>query len=120
MGVAELVPPFSDLAGLSQQAIHGAGRAQIGAFIQEGGIDLSGGLVNEALTVEGSQHLLAFPDFQGPGRLRPGDYLVIRPRVAPAIESGSTQAQGLTGGSNAQFGSYLSGRGYQSSSPGSA
>jgi hypothetical protein len=39
--------------------------------------------------------------------------------VAPAIESSSSQAQGFTGGSNSQFGSYLSGRGHQSSSPGS-
>jgi hypothetical protein len=65
MGVAELVPPFFDLAGQSQQAVHGAGRAQIGAFIQEGGIDRSWGLVNEAFTVE--SRLLAFLDFQGPG-----------------------------------------------------
>jgi hypothetical protein len=61
MGVAELVPPFFDLACLSQQAVHGAGRAQIGAFIGEGGINLSGGFIHEALPEQQSQRLLPLP-----------------------------------------------------------
>jgi hypothetical protein len=47
-----------------------AGGAQIGAFVQEGGIDLPGGLIHEAVLMEDSQHLtFAFRLESSPGRV---------------------------------------------------
>src|SRR5271165_2462555 len=45
--MAELVTAFADLAVFGQDAIHGADRAKIDALVQQGGIDLGRGQVDE-------------------------------------------------------------------------
>jgi hypothetical protein len=45
--MAKLVTPFADLAIFRQDAIHGSDRAKIDALVEQGGIDLGRGLVDE-------------------------------------------------------------------------
>ena len=45
--MAALVAPFTDLTVFGQDAIQGADRAKIDALVQQGGIDLRGGQIDE-------------------------------------------------------------------------
>ena len=51
MGMAELVAALLQLSISSQDAVHGADRAEIDALVEQGGIDLGWRLVAEALGV---------------------------------------------------------------------
>ena len=62
--VVDLVP----LCRRTQYPIHRADRTQIGAFIQQGGKDLSGRLIRKAGFAQMVQHLVPFPFRQGPRR----------------------------------------------------
>lgn len=42
--MTELIAALAKLAGLLEDAVHGADRAEVGAFVQRGGKDLGGGL----------------------------------------------------------------------------
>ena len=56
-----LVAPFSHFIVGSQEPIHRSQRAQVNPFIEQAGMDLSGRLVNIALTMQEVQHLLLLP-----------------------------------------------------------
>ena len=47
-GVAGLIAAFAHFISGTQNAIHGAGGAEVGAFIEQGGLNFSGGAVNKA------------------------------------------------------------------------
>ena len=55
-GMAELLAAFADFAVLAEDAIHGADRAVVDAFIEQAGVDLGRRLVGEARRVQQIQH----------------------------------------------------------------
>ena len=72
-GMAELVAPFTDLTVFGQDAIQGADRAKIDALVQQGGIDLRGGQIDEPGCSQKIEHTAAFfrskrPRWREPGR----------------------------------------------------
>ena len=69
-GMAQLLAAFADLAVLSEDAIHGADRAVVDAFIEQGGVDFGRRLIGEARRVQQIQHHLLLRIGQRPGRLR--------------------------------------------------
>src|SRR6201994_4924819 len=94
--MAALVAPFADLALFGQDAIQGADRAQIDAFVQQGGIALRGGQIDEAGCSQKIAHTAAFfrskgPRWRGPGRAWRG-WLKATP--AGAIDTGAWQDTG--------------------------
>jgi len=56
----ELIAEFVDLSGLFKDPVHRAERAQVGAFIQQRGIDFGRRLVAEALCIEVVEDKLPF------------------------------------------------------------
>src|SRR3989304_301666 len=71
MGVPQLVTPVTDFLRRGEDAVHGAGRAQVGLLVQKRGIDLGGWLVHEAFGVQRRENPLAFGDVEGSGRWYP-------------------------------------------------
>jgi hypothetical protein len=68
--MAELFAAFADFAVLSKNAIHGADRAVVDAFIEQTGVDLGRRLVCEARCMQQIQHHLLLRIAQCPDRLR--------------------------------------------------
>jgi hypothetical protein len=71
-GVAELIAAFSDLAVFHQDAIHRTDRAKIDALVQQGGIDLGGGLVDKPGRSQNIEDSAAFVWSKGPQLRAPG------------------------------------------------
>ena len=69
-GMAELLAAFADFAVLSKNAIHGADRAVVDAFIEQAGVDFGRRLVCEARRMQQLQYHLLLRIAQCPGRLR--------------------------------------------------
>ena len=65
--MAELIASFSDRLFGAQQAVHGAFRAQVPAFVEQCGDDLARGAVEEARGGEHVQDALALGAIQCPG-----------------------------------------------------
>ena len=63
--VTPLSAAFDDLAMGGKDAIHRSDRAQIDAFIEQGGIDFGRGLIREAGCAQMSKHLIPFTFRQG-------------------------------------------------------
>jgi osmotically-inducible protein OsmY len=59
-GMAELVAAFADPAVFRQDAIQGADRAKIDALVEQGGIDLRGGQIDEPGCSQNIEHTAAF------------------------------------------------------------
>ena len=57
--MAELVAAFANFVVLDEDAVHGADRAVVDAFIQQAGVDFGGCLVGEARRMQQVQHHLA-------------------------------------------------------------
>ena len=76
-----------------QDAVHRARRAEIGAFIEQRGVDLRGRLIDEA-HVEEIQDLLALEGIERPGRRRSRRRCLHA--VTPPIQCGPRQAQRVT------------------------
>ena len=69
--MSELIAAFAGCAAvLSQNAVHGADRAEILAFVEQGGLNGGGGAILEALRVEQGAHRFAFAGTQRAGRSR--------------------------------------------------
>jgi hypothetical protein len=68
--VAELLAAFADFAVLTKDAVHGADRAVVDAFIEQTGVDLGRRLICEARRMQQIQHHLLLRIAQCPGRLR--------------------------------------------------
>lgn len=68
--MTQLSAPLADLAGLLQDAVHGADRAQVGSLVQQGGEDFVWCLVLEALGMQHVEDPLLFGGRQGAGRTR--------------------------------------------------
>src|SRR3954453_23147979 len=98
-GMAELVAAFADLALFGQDAIQGADRAKIDAFVQQGGIDLRGGQIDEPGGSQKIEHPSAFFRSKGAWRRAPGRPRSGRPEeaCAGAIDAGTCQAESGTG-----------------------
>jgi hypothetical protein len=64
-------PALADLAVPPQQAVHGPGRAEVDALVQQSGHDLLRGGVHEALGVQDGQDLVHLAGRQPPGHLPP-------------------------------------------------
>ena len=90
--MAELIAPFSDRLFGGQEAVHGAFRAQVPAFVEQCGDDLARGAVEEARGGEHVQDALALGAIQCPGGRRAG---LPGPGSGPlaTVEGGSGQAQ---------------------------
>src|SRR5271166_3128023 len=69
-GMAELLAAFADFAVLAKDAVHGADRAVVDAFIEQAGVDLGRRLVCEARRMQQIQHNLLLRIAQCPARLR--------------------------------------------------
>lgn len=96
-GMLELVAAFTDLTVFNEDAVHGAQGTDKGALIEQSGVDLGGGLIDEARAIEGVEHLLLFVRGEGawgrgPGRRR------FCGRVFPAVEGGPGDIQSLAQG----------------------
>ena len=98
-GMAELVAAFADLAVFRQDAIQGADRAMIDAFVQQGGIDLRGRQIDEPRGSQKIEHSSAFFRSKGAWRRAPGRQRSGRPEEActGAIDAGACQAKSGTG-----------------------
>src|ERR1700712_4153672 len=83
-GMAELVAAFADLTVFGQDAIQGADRAKINAFVQQGGIDLRGGQIDEPGGSQKIKHPSAFCRSKGTWRRAPGRQRSGRPEEACA------------------------------------
>ena len=94
--MAPLVPALSDLAVLLQNPIHRANRAEVGSLVQKRGPHLGGRLIDEPLTVQGSEDLLPLGLVEGSVRPRTTRRFG-RHRLAPAIQRGTSYAQRLAG-----------------------
>ena len=70
--MAELIAAFADLAVFGQDAIHGSDRAKIDAFVQQGGVDLGGGQIDEPGSSQKIEYMAAFFRSKGPRRRKPG------------------------------------------------
>ena len=64
VGPPHLIAPFFDFVGGVEQTIHGAGRADIGALVEQRGMDLRGGLIDKP-RVQQIQDLLTPPRGDG-------------------------------------------------------
>ena len=63
--MTELIAALAKLAGLLEDAVYGADRAQVSAFVQRGGEDLCRWLVTEALRIQDLKDPLVFGRRQG-------------------------------------------------------
>jgi hypothetical protein len=63
--VATLTAALRNLTMSGKDAIHRSDRAQIDAFIEQGGIDFGRGLIREAGCAQMSKHLIPFTFRQG-------------------------------------------------------
>ena len=90
--MAELIASFSDRLFGAQEAVHGAFRAQVPAFVEQCGDDLARGAVEEARGGEHVQDALALGAIQCPGGRLAG---LPGPGSGPlaTVEGGSGQAQ---------------------------
>src|SRR5674476_1681425 len=67
----ELVAAVARLSLVFEDAIHGAGRAEVLAFVQQGGLNGGGRTVLKSLFVQDRQHAGAFDWTEGPSGGRP-------------------------------------------------
>jgi hypothetical protein len=103
-GVAQPLPPLPALALCREDAVHRALRGEVGALVEQRGIDLCGGVVHEARVVELREDGGPLVIRQGQDRLgtrRPSRLL---PGVAMAVGGGAADPQGPAGGSHADLG----------------
>jgi hypothetical protein len=56
--MTQLVSAFPHLLGVMENAVHGALGAQVDTLVEEPGMDLGRGLIEEALAVEGVEDFL--------------------------------------------------------------
>jgi hypothetical protein len=56
----ELIAALAGLALVFEDAVHGAGRAEVLAFVQQGGLNGCGRTVLKSLFVQDGQHIGAF------------------------------------------------------------
>src|ERR1035437_6066986 len=94
--MTKLIAALLQPSVLSQDAMHGADRAEINAFIDQGGIDLHWGLVRKALRVQMIEHSMAFGGPQATRRRGAQKPAGIRWHDAP-IERGTRHTEGPTG-----------------------
>jgi hypothetical protein len=64
--MTKLIPTLPDFSLLVQDPIHAPHGAKVGPFIEQGGIDLPGRLIDKPIRVKESQNLLPFFRRQGP------------------------------------------------------
>src|ERR1035437_8993649 len=67
----KLVAALARFALVFEDAVHGAGRAEVLAFVQQGGLDGGGGAVLKSLFVQDGQHTGAFDWTEGTSGGRP-------------------------------------------------
>ena len=93
--VTELVPALLDLRLFIEEAVEGSDGTVVTAFIEQGGVDRSRGLVDETVAVQDREDRLPLLGRQGARRARTrGGRLR---RFLPTIEPGAGEAEGGTG-----------------------
>src|SRR5664280_2546158 len=99
-GVAQLSAAFPDFVVLMQDPVHGADRAMVEALVEQAGVDLRRGLIDEPRLAQQIDDALAFVRRQRPRGLGSGTNSHRRPRRrSPAsMEAGAGQPQGGAGG----------------------
>src|SRR5664280_1209971 len=112
--MTKLIAALLQLTMLSQDAMHGAYRAEIGVLVQQRGINLRWSLVTEALRVQMIEHYLAFSRSESP--LRRGTGPLWRGRLHTAIQRGTRHTEGTTGDSFANAVTQLQSGAHQFSS----
>lgn len=96
-GMLELVAAFTDLTVFNEDAVHGAQGTEKGALIEQSGVNLGGGLIDEARAIEGVEHLLLFVRGEGAWGCGPGRRRFCG-RIFPAVEGGPGDIQSLAQG----------------------
>ncbi len=109
----DLIAPLLDFVRGVEEAIHRPGRAEIGALIEQRGVDLRRRLIDEA-GVEQIQHAVTLDGCQRPRRRRSRPY--DRGRSTPPIQRGPREAQRATGRLGAHRGGRVVDGDHQSSS----
>src|ERR1035437_7282960 len=113
--MTELVAALPQLAVLGQDALHGADRTEIRAFVDQRGVDLRRGLVAETFRVQMVEDHLSFGGVQGAPRR--GAKPVRDGRLQAAIQRGAGHAEGAAGGRLADTFAQLQGGAHEFSSP---
>jgi hypothetical protein len=93
VGPPHLVAPFFDFVSGVEDAIHRAGRAQIGALVEKRRMDLRGRLIDKP-RVQQIQNRLPLDRIERPGRSRPGTH--DRGRSTAPVQRGARHAQDAT------------------------
>src|SRR6202035_2867583 len=95
----ELISALADLLVLGEEPIHRSLGAEVAALIEQGGIDLSRGGIDEALGVQHCEHLAAFAIGEPAGRSAAGRRHDVRfgSPPAPAVEGSPGDTQGAAG-----------------------
>jgi hypothetical protein len=95
----QLIAPLPHLLACGQDAVHGADRAVVDAFVEQAGVDLGGRLIGEARRAQQIEHGLALQHGERASRARP------RPTHdqrlgqigALTVDAGPRQIQGRAG-----------------------
>ena len=97
--MAELVAAFTDFAVFGQDAIQGSDRAKRDALVEQGGIDLGGGLVDEPGGSQNIAHTAAFFRAKAARWRVPDGLCGERPEqaCAGAIDAGAGQSESGAG-----------------------
>src|SRR5207237_4993 len=117
----QLIAALANLAVLVEQAIHGANRAVILAFIEQRRINSGCGAILETFFVQTSQDRFSFCPIKGPRRRRPRGrrYGWGRSLTALPVVGCPRHPQNLTSRAGAHVDCYFADRGHQDFSSGS-
>lgn len=104
--MAKLIAAFPDFAVVVQDPVHGADRAVIDPFVQQGRVDLRRRQIGETRLAQQVEHRPSFFGRQRAGWLRAGRPFGRRlgQMGTPTIDAGTRRAQCITGGGEAAVG----------------
>ena len=96
-GMGQLVTALTNLVVGGQDAIHGADRAEIDTLVEQGGVDLGGGVVHEAVFVQHRQNPNTLGGCHGARLSAARGWPLDRP-MTETMEGGPRQPQGRAHG----------------------
>lgn len=94
VGTNQLISPLLRFPFLFQNPVHGADRAEVALFIQQGCIDFPRRLVHKAVFMEEVGDRAPFR--RRKGKKRSGTYFLLC-RFLPSVETGTGYVEGMTG-----------------------
>jgi hypothetical protein len=92
----ELVPTLPDLVRSAENPVHRPDRAEVAPLVEQGGVDLGRGLVDEALAMECGEDRLALRRGEGPPRRGAGPTRGRPAGVTATVQPCATDPRGPT------------------------